>query len=132
MEGGAARMRTVPGRLRMRWGEPPVTVTLGSQEMAEEAQEAPDPFPEPFPQPGGRGGWPLGLVGGALLPAGVFYAFLPRPPPPPQFETVRVERGRITARVTATGTLSAVTTVQVGSQVSGRVNELFVDFNTPV
>jgi len=116
----------------MRWGEPPVTVTLGSQEMAEEAQEAPDPFPEPFPQPRGRRRWPLVMVLGGVLAAGAAYAFLSLRPHPPQFETVRVERGRITARVTATGTLSAVTTVQVGSQVSGRVNELFVDFNTPV
>jgi HlyD family secretion protein len=50
----------------------------------------------------------------------------------PAFATVRAERGKITARVTATGTLSAVITVQVGSQVSGRVVGLFVDFNSPV
>jgi len=43
-----------------------------------------------------------------------------------------VDRGRIVARVTATGTLSALVTVQVGSQVSGRVQQLFVDFNSPV
>src|SRR5262245_51064018 len=49
-----------------------------------------------------------------------------------KFETVQVERGPLQARVTATGTLSAVTTVQVGSQVSGRVHEIFVDFNSPV
>jgi len=49
-----------------------------------------------------------------------------------KFETVRVERGRIAARVTASGTLSALVTVQVGSQVSGRIQELFADFNSPV
>ncbi len=52
--------------------------------------------------------------------------------PPVQWETTAVDRGRITARVTATGTLSALVTVQVGSQVSGRVQQLFVDFNSPV
>lgn len=46
--------------------------------------------------------------------------------------TQSVERGDITARVTASGTLSALVTVQVGSQVSGRIAELYVDYNSPV
>jgi len=41
-------------------------------------------------------------------------------------------RGRITARVTATGTLSALVTVQVGSQVSGSILRLHADFNSTV
>ncbi len=49
-----------------------------------------------------------------------------------RFETAAVDRGRVVARVTATGTLSALVTVQVGSQVSGRIQELYVDFNSPV
>ncbi|HEX7508112.1 MAG TPA: biotin/lipoyl-binding protein, partial [Polyangia bacterium] len=52
--------------------------------------------------------------------------------PPVLWETAAVDRGRIVARVTATGILSALVTVQVGSQVSGRVQQLFVDFNSPV
>jgi HlyD family secretion protein len=48
------------------------------------------------------------------------------------WETAAVDRGRIVARVTATGTLSALVTVQVGSQVSGRIQQLFADFNSPV
>src|SRR5262249_19593895 len=52
--------------------------------------------------------------------------------PPFRYETVEVEKGRIVAKVTATGTLSALVTVQVGSQVSGRIQQLFVDFNSPV
>jgi HlyD family secretion protein len=52
--------------------------------------------------------------------------------PTVQWETTAVDRGRIVARVTATGTLSALVTVQVGSQVSGRIQQLFVDFNSPV
>ncbi|HYI08985.1 MAG TPA: efflux RND transporter periplasmic adaptor subunit [Thermoanaerobaculia bacterium] len=40
-----------------------------------------------------------------------------------------VERGDIEATVSATGTLRAVTTVAVGTQVSGQISELFVDFN---
>ncbi len=52
--------------------------------------------------------------------------------PPTTFETARVERGRISARVTATGTLSALVTVQVGSVVSGRIASLHADFNSKV
>ena len=48
------------------------------------------------------------------------------------FETVTVDRGSVVASVTAGGTLSALVTVEVGSQVSGRVVELHVDFNDPV
>jgi HlyD family secretion protein len=48
------------------------------------------------------------------------------------FSTVTVTKGNIAAQVTANGTLSAVTTVQVGAQVSGRVVELHADFNDKV
>jgi HlyD family secretion protein len=51
---------------------------------------------------------------------------------PVEFGTAAVDRGRIVARVTATGTLSALVTVQVGTQVSGTVQKLFVDWNSPV
>ena len=49
-----------------------------------------------------------------------------------QFKTAKVSRGDIRATVTATGTVSAVTTVLVGTQVSGSVKQIFVDFNSPV
>jgi HlyD family secretion protein len=49
-----------------------------------------------------------------------------------RYDSARVERGKIVAKVTATGTLSALVTVQVGSQVSGRVQALYADYNTPV
>ena len=52
--------------------------------------------------------------------------------PPVEFDTAPVDRGRIVSRVTATGTLSALVTVQVGTQVSGTVQKLFADFNSPV
>lgn len=51
---------------------------------------------------------------------------------PGGFESAAVVRGPIAARVTATGTLSPLVEVQVGSQVSGRIQELLVDFNSPV
>jgi HlyD family secretion protein len=50
----------------------------------------------------------------------------------PKFRMVRVERGPLTAAVSATGNLNAVITVQVGSQVSGQIKELLVDFNSNV
>jgi HlyD family secretion protein len=49
-----------------------------------------------------------------------------------KYETAAVDRGRIVAKVTATGTLSALVTVQVGSQVSGTIASLAVDFNSQV
>ena len=48
------------------------------------------------------------------------------------YQTARVSRGPLVARVSATGTLNAVVTVQVGSQVSGQIKELFADFNSQV
>jgi HlyD family secretion protein len=50
----------------------------------------------------------------------------------PRFETRVVDRGPIVAKVTASGTLSALVTVQVGSQVSGRIKALNADFNSEV
>ena len=55
-----------------------------------------------------------------------------RAKPEVHYDTAEVDRGTIAAKVTATGNLSAVLTVQVGSQVSGRVQQLFVDYNSPV
>jgi HlyD family secretion protein len=49
-----------------------------------------------------------------------------------QYRTEKVTRGDITMTVTATGTLSAVTTVQVGSQVSGVISRIYADFNSRV
>lgn len=48
------------------------------------------------------------------------------------YRTAKVDRGDITVAVSASGTLSPVITVQVGSQVSGQISELRVDFNSEV
>src|SRR5579872_466160 len=50
----------------------------------------------------------------------------------PTYKTAPVEKRRITGKVTASGTLSALVTVQVGTQVSGRIQKLFADFNSEV
>ena len=51
---------------------------------------------------------------------------------PAQHFTAKVERGEIDDVVEATGTINAVITVQVGSQVSGTITKLNVDFNSRV
>jgi len=68
------------------------------------------------------------LVGGAVWG----YLYAQSRGSVPKFRTVRVERGPLTAAVSATGNLNAVITVQVGSQVSGQIKELLVDFNSIV
>jgi HlyD family secretion protein len=52
--------------------------------------------------------------------------------PAPRFRFATVERGDIQSTVSATGTLGAVTTVNVGTQVSGQVSALHADFNDQV
>jgi len=48
------------------------------------------------------------------------------------YQTATITRGAVTQAVTATGTLNPVVNVQVGSQVSGNIAKLFVDFNSQV
>jgi len=49
-----------------------------------------------------------------------------------KFVTDKITRGDIKSTVSSTGTVNAVTTVQVGTQVSGTIQKLFVDYNSPV
>ena len=50
----------------------------------------------------------------------------------PAYEYATLNRGDILQHVTASGSLSAVVSVDVGSQVSGKITHLYVDFNSPV
>ncbi|MGZ3919804.1 MAG: efflux RND transporter periplasmic adaptor subunit [Bacteroidia bacterium] len=50
----------------------------------------------------------------------------------PEWKTTKIERGNITVNVTATGSLSALKTVDVGTQVSGIIAKLYADFNSEV
>jgi HlyD family secretion protein len=50
----------------------------------------------------------------------------------PKFRTEKVTRGDVVMAVTSTGTVNPVTTVLVGTQVSGTIKEIYVDFNSPV
>jgi HlyD family secretion protein len=74
--------------------------------------------------------WLLGFA--ALVVAGLITAFFLQQGGQVQHFTAKVERGEIDDVVEATGTINAVITVQVGSQVSGTIAKLNVDFNSRV
>ncbi len=73
---------------------------------------------------------------GALLVAavvgGVSFTLLGESDEEYEFFTSDVARGTIQNTVSATGTVEAVVTVQVGSQVSGQIQTLYADFNSVV
>src|SRR5437879_6364713 len=72
------------------------------------------------------------LLGGAVAAAAFLVVLGLNRTPPIQNFTAKVERGDIHDVVEATGTINAVITVQVGSQVSGTISKLFADFNSRV
>ena len=72
----------------------------------------------------------LALIVTATISLGAYYSR--RPDAAPSLTTEAATRGAIATRISATGTLQAVTTVQVGSQVSGTVESLRADFNSLV
>jgi HlyD family secretion protein len=72
------------------------------------------------------------IIGVLLAAIGVLTAFKFESKKAPQYYTEKVQRGDIQNVVQATGTINAVTTVQVGSQVSGTIQTLFADFNSHV
>jgi HlyD family secretion protein len=67
-----------------------------------------------------------------VIAAGLAYRFRDRSGEKPAFRLAQVETGLITSIVSASGTLNAVITVKVGSQVSGQVKQLLADFNSEV
>ncbi len=73
----------------------------------------------------------LSAVAVAALALAAFY-FWGTGSAAPVYMTAKVERGNLRNTVTATGTLQAVTTVQVGSQASGTISALYADFNSVV
>jgi HlyD family secretion protein len=72
--------------------------------------------------------WILVILGGVA----VFAAFRFSRKTEAEYFTSSVERGDIRQVVEATGTINPVTSVQVGSQVSGMISKLYVDFNSKV
>jgi HlyD family secretion protein len=73
----------------------------------------------------------LFVLAAAAVAVGGYYRY-GRSVEPPKVTTLPVSRGDIAETVGATGTLEAVTTVQVGTQVSGTIKALYADFNSIV
>lgn len=76
--------------------------------------------------------WMFAVLVPLAAGAGYWRLRLSHRAPEVQYKTGPVERRHIVGRVTASGTLSALVTVQVGTQVSGRIQKLYADFNSPV
>src|SRR3954471_20487041 len=74
----------------------------------------------------------IGLLIVAAIGAGAGAYYIKRGGPDVQVVTSPITRGDVIDTVGATGTLQAVTTVQVGSQVSGNIQWLGADFNSIV
>jgi HlyD family secretion protein len=72
------------------------------------------------------------IIGVLLAAIGLLTAFKYESKSTPQYFTEKVQKGDIQNVVQATGTINAVTTVQVGSQVSGTIQTLAADFNSHV
>ncbi len=77
-----------------------------------------------------RAKWLLAASLVVVLAVVAFYFF--KGSAQPAYLTTVIDRGDIEAAITATGTVNAVKTVQVGSQVSGNILTLYADFNTKV
>jgi HlyD family secretion protein len=60
------------------------------------------------------------------------YFYFEKAPQESPYRTAKVERGEILDSITATGNINAVTTVSVGSQISGTIQQIFVDYNSRV
>lgn len=76
--------------------------------------------------------WWVWLAVAALIAAGFGIRYWQQKNAAPQYKTAPIEKGAITASVSASGTLSPVVSVQVGSQVSGQLKEVLADFNSEV
>jgi HlyD family secretion protein len=81
-----------------------------------------------------RGGWIKALIVLALVAGGGAWWYLGRDgnAAAPAYRLAKVDRGTVASTVTASGTLRALVTVEVGTQVSGQIKELLADFNTEV
>jgi HlyD family secretion protein len=72
------------------------------------------------------------IAGGLVVLVAILLALTRRNTEKERYRFVEIERGDIEYKVSSTGKLEATTTVQVGTQISGRVVALYADFNDPV
>ena len=117
----------MPGQGHCRLiGMPTLDMPLQTEQQAKPGR-ARVPSRKPAPKR-----WPYlaGVV--LLLAAAVGVWRLNTKPEKPAWTPAEVKKGAVRKTIAATGTLQALTTVNVGSQVSGTIAQIYVDFNTPV
>lgn len=68
----------------------------------------------------------------AVVLAGVAYYFSGNGPKQNSYVTTKLEKGNITEKITASGTINPISTVNIGTQVSGSISEIYVDYNSQV
>jgi len=73
----------------------------------------------------------IGLVIVAMIGAGTWWLMQSKTDSP-IYKTAKIERGNLQATVSASGAVNPVTQVSVGTQISGQIKELYVDFNSEV
>jgi HlyD family secretion protein len=126
-------IREVPVTEIIPLGSPSAPAHHSPSAPADHEHRLPAPLPVlPSPRTGPRPPWLIGIV--ILLTvigAGTWYWWTAGTPPV-HYKTALVDRGPITAIVTATGTVNPVVSVQVGSQISGKITQLMADFNSVV
>src|SRR5215510_14601143 len=76
--------------------------------------------------------WVVALVVLGGLAGGIIWYFVADHESASQYQMGQVTRGDLIQSVTASGQLHTVVNVQVGSQISGRINKILVDFNSEV
>jgi hypothetical protein len=76
--------------------------------------------------------WLYWVVGGIIALVAIWFFFIREKEIKIQLETVKPEMGEISNSITATGTIQPVDTVAVGTQVSGIIKNIYVDFNSTV
>ncbi|MDR3022504.1 efflux RND transporter periplasmic adaptor subunit [Chryseobacterium sp.] len=76
--------------------------------------------------------WLYWVIGGIIIIGAAWFFFIREKEIKIQLETVKPEMGEISNSITATGTIQPVDTVAVGTQVSGIIKNIYVDFNSTV
>jgi HlyD family secretion protein len=79
-----------------------------------------------------RGRARLVIAGALIVLAGAVLTGAFRPTKPPEYKTEAIRRTTVTRGVSASGALDAVDSVTIGSEISGQVRQVLVDFNAPV
>lgn len=100
-----------------------------NQPVAPKIESQPLPATRVLAHPSKAKWWLTASLAALIALAGVYYF---RGSAKPVYVTTAIDRGDIQAAITTTGNTNAVTTVQVGSQVSGNIIALYADFNTKV